>query len=575
VQLHISVANGFARLIVDGVPLGADEPFSGELEINGGDCLIGMFNDVVPGDGFIGRVAMVAMSREGNPDICADLHRTRTWHDITKDVRVDTAPAQAKHGTWDQSPLAFTAAPGLMMFSLDNSNLNDAGKQGGFTPGHANCLPGFKEGIPIKWDIRDDAGALHPQFRGFIESIDIETGTARGQRVELLAATWFKRAMEAWVRQLPVQVNLRSDDALRWVMDQCERPPMAVDLAVGESTFPIVFDDIDPEEFVYTVMARVTVNEGGRLYERLDGTVAYEARPTRFLKITPDAVWSQYELEALDAKRAKEQVVNLARVSYRPARVGATATTELASMSQRVEVPPNRSLPVTVELTYRDPTQPSAEVGGMDIQTPVANTDYTMNTQADGQGDDITAFAEVSMPDAVRGGSSVKVTVRNTHHVFVGYFMTRIRGRDLKRFDEQQFEVRDDASIFQNDPKPLGIAFDYQTNEDEAKAIAGQVVALRKEPFMAPRIATRRNIDPDILEDMLVREMGDMVSLSEDMSGLDGSQRTFIDGRELIAGGPDGELVATYAVTRAPAAQSFWILEEEGYSELDETTVLG
>ena len=40
---------------------------------------------------------------------------------------------------------------------------------------------------------------------------------------------------------------------------------------------------------------------------------------------------------------------------------------------------------------YTDPNNPSARVGGMDMQAPAATTDYLMNANADGSGADLTA----------------------------------------------------------------------------------------------------------------------------------------------------------------------------------------
>jgi len=573
VQLHADTANGIAKILIDGVPSGADEAFSGELDINGGDLIFGMFADLVPDSGFKGTLSLVGLAREGDPTISATLEQARQWEDITIDTRVESTPIVAEHGSQDPSPLMRAAGPGSLSLVLDNSPLNSAELQGLYTPGHVNALAGFEEGAPIKWVVtdNDEYSTEYVFFRGFISEIEPEPGLGREQRVSVLAETWLTQAMRWRVKQLPIQINIRSDNALRYVLDQCERPPFALDLAIGDNTFPLVFDDLDAQTAIYSEVARIALNEGGRLYERPDGTVVFESQTERYLKLTADAAWTQYELEELEARRAAASVINSMPTTITPVRIGPSTTDELASMSGRIEIPPGGT--VAVELDYRDPDQPDAPIGGTDLTSPVATTDYTMFANEDGTGDDLTSFAEVSAPTADQGGSGAKLTIQNSHTLFSGWFLTRLRGRTLKRFDDQTFPFRDEESILARDLRETPLRLDYQTNAEAAESFVRQVLALRRAPFMAPRRATRRSVSPEIEIDILQRTIGDVVTLQESMTALAGTERSFIEGMQRIAGG-DGTLVAVYALNRGPAAQSFMILDEPDFAELDDTTVL-
>lgn len=433
-------------------------------------------------------------------------------------------------------------------------------------------MVGFEEGNPIRWIVYDGDGVPHVRFRGFISEIEPVPGLARSHLTHVVAETWLARAMRLRVGLLPVQVSLRTDDALRYLLDQADRPPVAIDFAVADSTFPIVFDDLDAATPIYQEAARLTLNEGGRLLERVDGTLVFESRSARYLTLTPVAAWTEFELQDLDAKRSRVDVINAVPTTIRPSKAGAVTTDELASMPARIAIPPGASM--TFELSYSDPSQPVAKVGGVDLVTPVAVTDYTMFEAEDGTGLNLTAFASVSLPDATRGGTSAQVAVLNTHHVLVGYFVTRLRGRKLTRFGERTHDFRDDESINRHDRRELPLTLDYQSSLDEAEAIARQIIALRKEPFMAPRTAIRRGMDDGMIADILDRDMGDLVSVQESVAALDGSERTFIDGVEFTAGALDQlPLLASYTINRAPAARSFWILDEPGFAELDETMV--
>lgn len=571
-QLHFRPSLGIARFLVDSQQLGADESVSAtELDINGGDLCFWQFGDG-SGGGFIGTVWIAALAREGNSAIAAALDRCRVRTPITVDIRTESQSVQARSGFSDDAPLQTIAPPSSLTFALDNSNLNDARLQGWFTPGHANAMPGFQERNPVRWLITGDDGVQRTRFRGFVESIEPEAGSARGQLVSVTAETWMTQAMRMPIRQLPVQTNIRSDDAIRFVLDQAERPPAAVEVSIGVSVFPVVFDDLDPEATVYQVLSKLVLNEGGRAYERADGTLVVESRYERLIKVTPSALWDESEIEQLTARRAIDSVLNVIRWSVYPRRIGDTADVVLASMPARVRVGPLEVM--TLELNYRDDDQPNAMVGGTDLALPLAATDFTMTANEDGSGMGMTAFASVSLPDKDRGGASVKVRVENTHSELPGYFITQIRGRQITKFDQMADEERDDASIRAYDARPLPVQFDYLTRVTSARAITRNLLALRSTPFMAPRVVIRRGLDTDLERDILDRDCGDMVMVRESMTGLDGSQRTFIDGAQ-VSVGADGIVVAEYVATRAAAARNFWLAGVPGYSEAGVTTFAG
>jgi hypothetical protein len=570
VQLHVDTVAGFAHLIIDGVDL-AQEHFVGEFGLTAADMLIGAFNDLPAGGGFIGTIALVALARQGDPTICATLDQARVWDDITVDVRVESSPVIAEHGRRDPQPLTRIAGPGTFACILDNA-LNAAGLEGRYTPDHANVLPGFEEGIPIKWEVTDaSTGLTHTFFRGEIAEIEVEPGRAKQHRVEVRAETWLARTMRWRVGPLPVQLAIRSDNAVRWVVDQAGRPPLAVTFAVGDATFPVTFDLLEARTPIYAELGRLALNEGGLLYEHPDGTLVFESQTQRYLHLTTDATWTEYDLETLDARRAADAVINSMPTTITPVEVGDSATAVLASMSNRLLVVPGAS--VVVELTYRDEAQPDARVGGTELVTPVPVTDYTMSAEEDGGGTDLTGFAVVAAPAATQGGTSVKLTFTNTHPTLAGYVQTQIRGRALKRFDSQTFPFQHDESIFERDLREQPLTLDYQTNVEQAESFVRQVLALRRAPFMAPRQATRRGVDAATQADLLTRRIGDVVALQEPVTGLLGTERTFIEGIGRTFG-RENTLVGVYSLDRGPAAQSFAVLDEVGFAELDETAVL-
>lgn len=570
-QLHMSGLGNRARLILDGYQLGAEVTCSAEPPLTSGDYCIGGFSDL--SGGFIGSLGLIGCSRAGNPDICAALTACLTRTPITVDIRTETSPLDARHGFVDDATDQAVAPPGVMGFVLDNSPLNADGLQGRYTVGHENSLTGLKEGNPVLWTVTDDDGVDHVRFVGFVSDMEPEPGLARMQQVPVECETWMARAMRATVRQLPVCANIRSDDALRYIIDQVDRPPRAIDFAVGDSTFPFVFDDVQPGVKVYDLLARVVRNEGGLLYEQPDGTLVFESRTQRYIPGSPAAFWNDTNLEDLIANRGTRDLVNVIPYTITPRRVGAVTTDVLASMPDRIMVT-RGDAPTQIELTYRDPDNPTAAIAGTEVTVPVATTDYTATADEDGGGGDRTSSATITAPAEDIGATSIKLTIENTgssQPIWVK--VHQVRGRKLQRLDDRTVEVRDDASVFENDEMPDPLRFEYQTNQEEAGAIAGQRLALRSQPYMAPRVAYRRGADDEMQQDIVERVLGEEVSIAESMTGLDGSQRMFIQGVE-VSVGSDGVLKADYHVTRAQAAIGFFILDEVGHAELDDTTVL-
>lgn len=545
--------NNFVRLTCDGWPMGVDEACSVEPALTSGAFRIAQFLDGA--GGFIGTLGLIAIGREGNLDLGKEVHRCRTWTPLTPDIRIDVAPVEVTGGSTD--PWADVSSPVTLTFALDNSELNDAQTRGYYTPEAEHALPGWVEEIPIRYRVIDDDGVEHVRFRGVIDEIEVTAGSARDQSVKVTCVSWFAHAMQAAVRQLRLQTNCPSGEAIRRVIDQSVHPPPALDIEAGDTTFPVVFDDVAPETKLYQLLATVTRNEGGRLYERADGTVVFEAALSRYLDVTPVAIWAETDLEDMDATRGRQAIRNAATITITPRRLGATDTEVLATMTARVPIEPGQTLPL--DLPYRDPSQQSAAVAGVDVHLPVATTDYTMTDSADG-GVDLTAFAIVTPSNVDLSGSGASLRVENTHPTKRGYFLSQVRGRKVDTFQAQKLPgIRDEESIRRFHEQVLPFDFEYQSNPDEALGIARRAIALRRVPTKMPPRAVRRGIDPETDRDILTRDVGDLVSISEPMSDLDGTERIFIQGYR-ITEGADNSILAEYTLSRAQAGQNFFIV---------------
>lgn len=77
------------------------------------------------------------------------------WTDVTADLIRD--PVRWRRGIFGSGPLDRLAGPGVMTFSLDNTDQNAAGQADYYTPGHANAHPDWRHGLRVRLRLRTAA----------------------------------------------------------------------------------------------------------------------------------------------------------------------------------------------------------------------------------------------------------------------------------------------------------------------------------------------------------------------------------------------------------------------------------
>lgn len=557
---HYDTVNGLARILIDGVASGADVTGLGtEPALTAADLRIGMFND--DAGGFVGRIGYVMVGRQGNAGLSATLQATRAWTDISDDVA--GVPMVASHGLSGRDPGSRIARPGSMGFSL-LSSAEGSRPLGYYTPGHANARSGWRERVPIRWTATDDDAISEVRFRGFVQAIVPDAGVSRNRQVAVSATTWLGVAMTSPIQSIPVQINVGSGDVFARVIDEATRPPIAVDIAEGDSVFPFALDDTKNTNLL-SAAARVVLSEGGLAYEREDGTLVFESRTDNLLSITADDAFTGDELVDLDGARDVQDILNQIDLTLTP-RVPSGSAVTLADMPDRIAVAPGETVPL--DLAYIDPAQKAATVGGQDIITPAATTDYTMNAAEDGLGADLTSDVSLMLSAEDKGGGGVKLFVTNTGAT-AGWFKTKVRGTALYTYESSTIPVPDAASIRRNDLRPFPLDLGYQTDASEAQSIARLLLAVYSTPVMVPGVAQLIS-DPANEARVLERGMGDMVTVEEDMLAVDDQFR--IIGCQVTAE-IGGVMRGEYTFRKSLAGQ-FWIVGEAGYSEVGETTVV-
>lgn len=554
-----------ARIYIDGVQSGAAVTGLGSTEAPATSVNVRM-GQFLDGSGqFADGLYLVGISREWDTDFPAALHATRAWTTITSDTYGPVGPIEASRGVFSRDPLQSIATPGTMTFAMNNLASAGGRLQGAYTPGHPNATAGWLEGAPCRWQWSIDGGSTwRTVWHGFLDNVTPDAGRYARQAALVTCKTWLQRALQTPVRTPPVQTDLTSDDAARYALDQADRPPPAIDFALGDAVFAYAFDDIPAGTPLLEVLGRCARSEGGGLTEQRDGTLVYESRTSRYLVTAPAADWDESVYGGFGAERGRALVLNVLRGTCYPRRVG-SAGTVVGSVPRPIEIPPGT--PVDFEIPYQDPAQEAASVGALTVITPVITTDFTMNDDPDGvSGADLSSYATVAILAHEAGGSAAKLRVTSSHPSVTGYFLTQLRATPLYRFRPETIEARDEESVRAHDTHEGSLDMPMQSDAGETRSFLQMKLALWSQPFQAARTAMIVAADAARIQQLYDREILDQVTNTETMTGVAGD-RAVIQGIR-YTWPVDGLPSATYML--APLTdQAFEILDEVGFAELD------
>jgi hypothetical protein len=288
-----------------------------------------------------------------------------------------------------------------------------------------------------------------------------------------------------------------------------------------------------------------------------------------------DEIGLQYYQEPLTGIEVSHgrHLFNEARYTVYPRYVDALATTVLASLNSPIELAANQTRP-NVLMRYRDPTGGAARISGRDMVTPVATTDYLMNSKADGTGTDMTASLTVT---ANYGPEGVNYTLQNTSATTTG-FVTKLqcRGKGIYTYDPVTLRAEDAASKLVHGTRVLSMDFRYQKSILIAAAFADVFLDIYAEPLtVVDRATFSGNYSPRSMAVFLWVEPGDKIAIWNADAAISGNY--FVNGVETVIG-PGGMVRCTWTVQSevyANISGMFWTLDTPGNDELGVNTYLG
>lgn len=490
------------------------------------------------------------------------------------DVRV-IEPIAVSYGIRHSSPIDCIADAGVMTFALDNSAANSAGVPYWYSPLHAVARGGFDFNIQVRL-VLSYGGAPYYKFYGRLGNISVEPGKHGTRIVRCTVLDLMDDYARTAAPGVPPQLNTQGAFLIDTLIDALPsdlRPPARA-MDTSAERFPIALDTLREESMsMREALHLVCLSDLSKLYitgTSLEpgGLLLYQSRHAAALNTYVNYAFND-DMVALDVPGTREELVSIVRVFVHPTRVDPAATTVLFALETTSTLIQPGETNDTLFGGYRDPDNPGTRVGGLDMQPPIATTDYLMNTAQDGTGADVTAsFAVV----ASFTGAGVRFTITNGGGV-AGYLTKlQVRGRGIYRTTAMVEKIIN--ADYGQQVEEIEMPFQTDIN------IATDVVTYRSQQLSRPLARARSvtfcaNRTPTLLSLGVICEPGYRISITETVTGLD-AEEFLITGVSLqIDALKDGGLMWVTWYLEPASTQRYWIAGIAGASEAGITTVAG
>ncbi len=522
-----------------------------------------------------------------------------TWTDVSADV---IAPIDVKQGVLSSDPLQRVANTGTMSFMLNNSASNSAGLLGYYAPSNANCRTGFDIGLPVRLMMTYD-GREKCKFTGRIPAngINVIPGEL-GTRKTAVTVTDFMDATAKYEVELPqFTTNKTLSEIMTLLVADMPIKPEYEDYDTGDYTYAAVFDLVRPKTRLMQEFGALALSEMGYIYITHSWThdeiLKAESKSARFenpllTELIINTSESGYllmedggyllqededklHLDELQSAWAIAESHMAMKTTYNNHYVNRVT----AKVYPRQEDSENQILfslqkPLSLDagetreeyrVTFKDPTGGGARVTSRSMETPVATTDYTMNSEDDGTGDDLTADLSVTV---TYGTNGAVYTLENTGETDGYITKLQARGKGIYTYDPIEYSAEDETSQaavgIYNRTIDMKYQDDFEVAKEGAEFICSNYSGIGSVPETAQMAA---NLSAKHMWAFLQLEISDGVYVSETVTGID-SYYT-INGYEFSILNNQHVLFTWHLM---PSNIYGWQLDVDGRSELDLTT---
>lgn len=491
------------------------------------------------------------------------------WTDVWADVRMSVAP-KVSYGISGNGPDDRIASTGTLTFALDNSTGNSGAVVGYYSPGHGSARSGFELGIGVRLAIVY-SGTTYYKFRGILEDVQPAHGTLGERIVVCRAVDWMDETAKRPTRAVATQVGQRADQIIATLQATLTFQPASTSLATASFEFPYAVDTArDGRTAIMTEMAKAAQSDLGFLFMKGDtsagGVLRYQDRRVRQNAGAALSTLSNIQHD-LDVGRHRQLIYNRVEVTIHPRRVDSEATTVLYQLDSESlpSIPPGES--ITIQGSYSDPALRASQVGGMDMVTPEATTDYVFGT---GPGDDsLTADLGVT---ATYSSNSVTYLLENNASQWGVVTHLQARGRGIYDYAPLMLLAEDQTSKDAYGEYVLAVDLPHEVSAVFGQSAANYFLSKYKDPrYLVDSVGFYANISAALMTAALAREPGDAIELTETVSSLSSAPH-FIQ-RVGLTVLPAMNIYCDWGLAPRFDTGTYWILDTA--DDLDTDTIIG
>jgi hypothetical protein len=237
------------------------------------------------------------------------------------------------------------------------------------------------------------------EFFGRIANIDAMPGKFGERKTKIELVDWMDDASNVNVGSVPTMVGVTADQVLAMMIQQTAILPPSNDFDTGATTLSYALGTQSGNNSLYSELKRIAASEPGLIYMRggagsdgeIGGILCFENKSARFQKTTTDFEMGEDPnsdtFYSMDIERSIDNLYNCVEATIYPTEVD-TDYVPLYTMSPDLTptIPALGELVMNVK--YTDTDEAFTLVGAAEVLQPERNVDYTINSRADGLGND-------------------------------------------------------------------------------------------------------------------------------------------------------------------------------------------
>jgi len=416
------------------------------------------------------------------------------------------------------------------------------------------------------------AGPGQALFDGYVERITPAPKISGAHLAQLRAFGPLGRISQKNVHTTG-NVNQLSGAAIGVVLDDAGWSASLRSLDAGQTTLIRWWED---EHNAFDACRDIEETEQGYLGESPDGKIIFEDRHHRLISphTTSQAIWSDAPAAALRYRSisqldAWKEIYNRIEVPVRIFSV--QAIQECWRLAASGVDSPTLDAGETRIFFANFPTfDAAADQVAVDAwTTPVASTDFAVNSLANGLGTDLTASITISV---VKKATIMEITLTNTTATNGFLTLLKARGTPIQANDETFMVAEDATSQTAYGIRTYTFPAPLQGSVQNALDYARAVLSVYKGPLPLLQVGFQANRDATRFAEVILRDISDRVTVvANGVADLGINEDFFVESMRHhvnVARHHDVE----YEVSSAALGSGFWIL---GTSTLGVSTKLG